>query len=83
MIIIYHQDERIGTDLATKMVEKGYENSFLLSGGIEKFLEDFTDLVEGTDVPVPQKKILEETEQKKQMKKTQIKMRHVDCKKDH
>jgi hypothetical protein len=35
------------------MVEKGYENTFLLSGGIEQFLEEFTDLVEGTDVPVP------------------------------
>lgn len=53
MIIIYLEDERMGTEIATKMVEKGFENSFLLSGGIEKFLEEFTDLVEGTDVPVP------------------------------
>lgn len=44
------------------MVEKGIENSYLLSGGIEKFLEEYTDLVEGTDVPVPVKKILEEKE---------------------
>lgn len=59
MIIIYLSDERIGTEIATKMVEKGYENSYLLSGGIEKFLEDYSELVEGTDVPVPQKKIKE------------------------
>lgn len=53
MIIIYLEDERTGTEVATKMVEKGIENSFLLSGGIEKFLEEFTEMVEGTDVPVP------------------------------
>lgn len=53
MIIVYLQDERMGTDIATKMIEKGYENVFLLSGGIEKFLEEFYELVEGMDVPVP------------------------------
>lgn len=53
MIIVYLEDERIGTEVATKLVEKGFENSYLLSGGIEKFLEEFTDLVEGTSVPVP------------------------------
>jgi hypothetical protein len=29
------------------LAEKGYENTFLLSGGIEAFLEDYADLVEG------------------------------------
>jgi centrosomal protein CEP41 len=53
MIIIYALDERQGTELALKMVEKGFENTFLLSGGIEKFLEECTDLVEGTNVPIP------------------------------
>jgi hypothetical protein len=28
-------DERMGTEMATKMVEKGFENTVLLSGGIE------------------------------------------------
>ena len=65
MIILYMQDERVGTMIATQMVEKGFENSFLLSGGIEKFLEDHTELVEGTDVPVPLKKTLEDKEAKK------------------
>ncbi|CDW84457.1 centrosomal protein of 41 kda [Stylonychia lemnae] len=82
MIIIYLEDERIGTEIATKMVEKGIENSFLLSGGIEKFHEEFTDLVEGNDVPVPQKKIKEDKDKSKQLRKTQVKMRHNDCKKD-
>ena len=52
------------------MVEKGFENTYLLSGGLEKFLEEFTELVEGTDVPIPQKKILEEKEMQKKMRKT-------------
>jgi centrosomal protein CEP41 len=70
--------------VATQMVEKGIENSYLLSGGIEKFLEEYTDFVEGSDVPVPQKKILEDKEQKKkEMRKTTSTIkRHEQCKHD-
>ena len=53
MIIVYLDDERIGTEIAQKMVEKGYENAFLLSGGIERFNDEFHEIVEGTDVPTP------------------------------
>jgi len=35
LIIIYMGDERKGTAAATLMTEKGYENCFLLSGGID------------------------------------------------
>jgi hypothetical protein len=35
MIIIYLNDEKLGTEIATKMVAKGIENTYLLSGGIE------------------------------------------------
>jgi centrosomal protein CEP41 len=63
------------------MVEKGYENCYLLSGGIEKFLEEFTDLVEGTDVPVPVKKVQEEKLQKKAAAKKSCQLkRHEACK---
>jgi centrosomal protein CEP41 len=47
LIIIYMNDERQGVQYAQILAEKGYENVFLLSGGIEAFLEDFTELVEG------------------------------------
>jgi hypothetical protein len=57
MIIVYLFDERIGTEIATKMVEKGYENTVLVTGGIEAFLEECPELVEGSDVPIPKKKI--------------------------
>ena len=50
---MYLMDERIGSQVATMMVEKGYENTFLLSGGIEKFLEEAAELVEGYSVPIP------------------------------
>ena len=41
------EDERKGTQYAQLLSEKGYDNTYLLSGGIEAFLEDYTDLVEG------------------------------------
>ena len=53
-------DERKGTAAANLLAEKGYENVFLLSGGIEKFNEEFHHLVEGRDVPVPKSKVEEE-----------------------
>ena len=35
LIVIYMQDERKGCAAANLLYEKGYENTFLLSGGIE------------------------------------------------
>lgn len=32
--------------------EKGFDNVFLLSGGIESFLQSYPELVEGKKVPV-------------------------------
>lgn len=57
LIIIYMNDERQGTQYAQILAEKGYENVFLLSGGIEAFLEDFSELVEGKQVPMPKRKV--------------------------
>ena len=47
LIIIYMYDERAGTAAAKLLYEKGYDNVFLLSGGIEEFLINFDSLVEG------------------------------------
>ena len=38
MIIIYNFDEKHGMPFAQLFAEKGFENVFLLSGGIEQFL---------------------------------------------
>lgn len=53
LIIVYMSDERKGCQAANLMSEKGYENVFLLSGGIEQFNEEFNYLVEGRQVPKP------------------------------
>jgi len=55
-IIIYHNDEKHGIPYAAGMYEKGYDNVYLISGGIEEFLKDAHDLVEGKNVPSPTKK---------------------------
>ena len=57
MIVIYMGDERKGTAAANLMAEKGYENVFLLSGGVDQFNEEFHSMVEGRDVPKPQSHI--------------------------
>ena len=41
LIIIDMQDERKGTQYAQLFFEKGYETVYLLSGGIDQFLEEF------------------------------------------
>jgi centrosomal protein CEP41 len=46
-IIVYAFDERPGVEAARKFAEKGFENVFLLSGGIEEFCKNFPNLVEG------------------------------------
>ena len=53
LIIVYMNDERRGVAAANLLSEKGFENVFLLSGGIENFNEEFHHLVEGREVPVP------------------------------
>lgn len=44
-------DERSGTHYAKLLHEKGFDNVYLLSGGLETFLETHYELVEGTNVP--------------------------------
>jgi centrosomal protein CEP41 len=57
LIIVYMSDERKGCQAANLFVEKGYDNVFLLSGGIEQFNEEFHDMVEGRNVPIPRRRI--------------------------
>jgi len=52
LIIVYHLDERNGIPHANLMAQKGYENIYLLSGGIEAFLEEYPQFVEGKKIPV-------------------------------
>jgi centrosomal protein CEP41 len=76
LIICYMNDERQGTQQAALLAEKGYENTFLLSGGIEAFLEENTDLVEGRQVPVPRRQQEAEEERKAHEQKAARKAKH-------
>lgn len=80
MIIVYMNDERKGTQIANLFYEKGYENTYLLSGGIEQFLEEYPHLCEGKQVPVPKKIIKQEQMQKKQDQEEKRKKKHDQCK---
>ena len=51
MIVCYVSDERNGILAARALVDRGYENTYLLTGGIEKFIEDYPSLVEGNNIP--------------------------------
>ena len=51
-IIIYNFDERTGIPVARIFYDKGYDNIYLMSGGIEEFVQLHHHLVEGEKVPV-------------------------------
>ena len=53
LIVLYMLDERAGTAVAKLLAEKGYDNLYLLSGGIEHFQTEFPDLIEGAAIPPP------------------------------
>ena len=43
IIVVYHFDEKQGIDYAKEMFEKGYDNVYLLSCGIEGFAQEIQD----------------------------------------
>ena len=55
IIAVYMHDERNGTHYAKLLHEKGFDNVYLLTGGIEGFLESQYELVEGMNVPAKPK----------------------------
>ena len=49
MIILYHSDERNGIPYANLLFQKGYDNVFFLSGGIEEFMKKYPEYLEGPE----------------------------------
>lgn len=47
LIIVYCDDERISREAAKMMVDRGTDNIFLLSGGLNEFAREFPAFVEG------------------------------------
>ncbi|CAG9327215.1 CEP41_2 [Blepharisma stoltei] len=52
-IIVYAWDERPGVEAAQKFSERGYENVYLLSGGVEEFCRSHPQLIEGEIPDLP------------------------------
>ena len=53
LIIVYTLDERSGIESAQKLSTKGFENIYLLSGGLEEFSKQYCQYLEGTNPPRP------------------------------
>ena len=49
MIILYHNDERSGIPYANNFFQKGFDNVYFLSGGIEDFAKNYPDHLEGVE----------------------------------
>ena len=43
-------------DYTTQLYEKGFDNLFLLNGGVEGFAQEIQEGLEGKDIPVFKKK---------------------------
>lgn len=61
IIAVYTSDERSGTHCAKLLFEKGFDNVYLLSGGIDGFLQKHYELVEGDSVPEKPKQAMGST----------------------
>ena len=51
LIIVYHSNEKHGIPVINVMAERGFENVYLLSGGIEEFSEQFPSYIVGRNKP--------------------------------
>jgi len=49
-IVVYDEGEAIAAQAATKLCEKGFDNCFVLTGGLKKLAKEYVHLLEG-DVP--------------------------------
>lgn len=52
LIILYCDDERISRDVAKTLVDRGFDNTFVLTGGIREFAAHYPEFIQG-DNPFP------------------------------
>jgi centrosomal protein CEP41 len=50
---LYHLEEKKGINPAKIFFEKGFDNVYLLTGGLEEFHSVYPDYIEGGDIPIP------------------------------
>ena len=48
VIVLYALDDRKGRTTANQFVEKGFDNIFLLTGGLEAFIKEYPQMVDGS-----------------------------------
>ena len=51
-IIVYHETDQTTIPFVNMLVEKGFENIFLLTGGIFEFIVRYHEYIEGTNIPM-------------------------------
>ena len=75
MIIVYHNDDRSGVPYAGLLFQKGYDNIYFLSGGIEEFVKKYPEYVEGPkrEMYINMKIAREKAEEEAMLKKTGMK----------
>ncbi|KAA0724445.1 Centrosomal protein of 41 kDa [Triplophysa tibetana] len=52
IIIVYDEDERIASQAATTMCERGFENLFMLSGGLKVVVQKFPEGMTTGSIPI-------------------------------
>jgi rhodanese-related sulfurtransferase len=52
LIVMIHEDERLGVQFATALYQKGFDNIYLVTGGMEEFYQKHPQWVQGTHLPV-------------------------------
>jgi hypothetical protein len=57
LIIVYHDDDKTGATYAAVLYEKGFDNVYLLTGGIDEFYQKKPELVIGKELPPLQSEI--------------------------
>lgn len=50
-IVFYSLDDKSGIEAANQAANKGFENAFYLTGGIETFGVSFPELIVGSEIP--------------------------------
>lgn len=53
LIILYCNDEKISKDCAKLLVDRGIDNIYLLSGGLNDFCTDYPSYIEGVPLDIP------------------------------
>lgn len=62
MIIIYHNNEKSGMPNAQNLVQKGFDNIYLLSNGLEDFLKAYPEECEGEGAELYRDQVKEQKE---------------------